>query len=174
MSATKTVAEDKVTVEFLVPFLIYRYVIGNVPSNDEMDLRILWQKVGYLAKQFGLPLNDFKFSWYLRGPYSKTYTSVLYDICENMGSILRLENDYGLTENASKNLTPLKNLAQDVPNDLSLSAWFELLASIHYIKKGSQGDRESVFKKLAKEKPHYKNQITNNYAWKVLQEANIM
>ncbi|WP_424769332.1 hypothetical protein [Paenibacillus sp. sgz302251] len=166
MSATTT--QKQVAVEQLVPYLVYRHVTGENPSTDNMDNRIIWQKVGYFAKQLGMPFNEYNFSWYIRGPYSPAYTSILFSIKSNLKNILSSEEQFQLNEQASNKLTPLKRLIDNQPTGTSLSIWLELLASIHFIKNDTNTNKQQVYNKLIKEKPKLTDQVNFNNAWEML------
>lgn len=174
MSATKTEDRQQVAVELLVPFLIYKFIVGDDPSTSVYNLRLLWQKVGYLAKQMGLPLNEYQFNWYLRGPYSPAYTSILYDINKNYEDIHFNEQLYSLNEQAINALMPLKRLAEEQPEDLSLPIWFELLASIHYLGQGKKSTKEQLYSKLIKYKPQFSDINNYEYAYNHLKKENLL
>ncbi|MFM9329050.1 hypothetical protein [Paenibacillus mesotrionivorans] len=166
--------ENKLSLELLVPYLIYTYVLRKKPSVSSMDNRILWQKVGYLAKQLGMPLNSYQFNWYIRGPYSPAYTSILYSINENIDELIAQGKNFSLTDSVKKGLEPLVMAVEYAPSGISETHWLELLASVHFIKKNLNTDnKQQVFLKLIKEKPHYNIPDLFNEAWKALEDAKL-
>ncbi|MEK4976275.1 hypothetical protein [Bacillus sp. FSL K6-6540] len=173
MSATK-IENQQVAVELLVPFLIYKFIVGDDPSTSAYNLRLLWQKVGYLAKQVGLPLNEYQFNWYLRGPYSPAYTSILYDIDKNYEDIHLNEQAYSLNEQAISTLLPLKRLADEQPATLSLPIWFELLASIHYLGQDKKITKDQLYSKLVKYKPQFSDTNNFEFAYNHLKMENLL
>lgn len=173
MSATTT-KNNQVAVELLVPFLIYKFVVGEDPSTSAYNLRLLWQKIGYLAKQVGLPLNEYQFNWYLRGPYSSAYTSTLYDIEENYDELHFNEKKYSLNEHSIESLIPLREMANNIPDGLSLPIWFELLASIHFLQNKTRGDMIQVYNKLIKLKPALNDYDNFVIAYEELKRENLL
>lgn len=173
MSATK-INDGKVAVELLLPFLIYKFIIGADPSTREYNLRLLWQKVGYLAKQVGMPLNEYQFSWYLRGPYSSAYTSILYDIDQKFEELHEQEQSFHLNENAQVTLSPLKDMAASKPYDISLPIWFELLASIQYLGKDSKITSDELFVRLMRYKPQFNNKHHFDLAYDQLKTGKLL
>lgn len=169
------ILKDKISVELLTPFLIFDYILNNYPDNRTYDDRKTWQKVGYLAQSLGLPLNEYSFSWYIAGPYSPAFTTVLYNIFEDFEHIQKEAENYTLSEQSKKQLERLKYLVEKKPDNISISSWLELLASIHYIKNNFlMQNKENVFRKLIKEKSFFNNTLLNNTAWNLLKEANLV
>lgn len=156
-----------IAVELLLPYLIYKYVVGENPSTDNISYRILWQKIGYFAKKLGLPLSDYDFSWYKRGPYSPNYTSTLYKICDDSNLIYK-SGDFELNDNSKTRLIPLINAFESKPEGVCEAYWMELLASIDYLKDQNYGDKTKTLIQLTKLKPIFNENIINEYAWDVL------
>lgn len=169
-----TVTKDNIASELISPYLIYKYVTENPPTSETYDERKTWQKIGYLSQQLGLPLNEYTFRWYLAGPYSPAFTSVLYSINQEYDYICNSVNEFSLTNKAKNKLKPLKLLIQQKPEIISLSDWLELLASVLYIKKMYSLNKSGVFKKLLKAKPHYSNEKINLLAWELLEEVQLL
>jgi uncharacterized protein YwgA len=172
MSTARKLNNKKVAVELLVPYLLFEYITGKVPSTDTYDNRILWQKVGYLAKQLGFPLNEYNFTWYIRGPYSPAYTSVLFDIKET-SDIHQYKHEYTLADHSLNQLEPLKRMVGLNPFDMTLPLWLELLASIHYLSKSIKS-KDQVYSRLIKDKPMFSDKVHFDYAWKVLTTENLL
>lgn len=166
--------ENNLAVELLVPFLIYKYVLGEAPSNENIIYRILWQKVGYFAKKLGLPLHHYDFSWYKRGPYSSGYTSVLYKICDEPDNLLQHSVNFELNQGAQDSLQPLINCLSFKPNDIQMVYWMELLASIDYLSSFNQGDKKKTLVQLTKLKPIFNDEYVKDLAWNVLENEGMM
>lgn len=164
----------KVVADLLLPYLIYNHVIGKQPTPDTYDNRLLWQKVGYLSQQMGLPLDEFHFNWYLAGPYSSNYTDVLYSIKNNVGIVSNQAKHYALNKVVKSKLSVLKDMGENCPSGMSISKWFELLASILYLAKINGRTKEQTIKRLVRSKPFFNDQKVNDYAWGLLQKNNLL
>lgn len=165
--------DEKVSFDILIPFLIYKHVIGEWPSNQHIGNRVTWQKIGYFAKKLGLiPLNQYDFSWYKKGPYSPGYTSVLYEGCDSE-ELLNHSLEYDLNTIAKSQLQPLRNLLAYKPKHLSIDNWLELLASIDYLYQVFR-DKQKTFARLIQLKPHFNENQVNEYAWNVLLKEKIL
>ncbi|MNC53564.1 hypothetical protein D3C75_1029850 [compost metagenome] len=121
-----------------------------------------------------MPLSDYQFNWYLRGPYSPAYTSTLYDIDKHFSELHEQENNYSLNEFSQNMLSPLKELVNYKPLDLSLPIWFELLASIHYLAKDSKLSQEELFYRLKKYKPQFSQKSQFDYAFYHLKKSKML
>jgi len=160
----------KVPIEKLYPVLIYNFVTGNLPSKSTYDERLLWQKVGYIAQQLGLSLNEYTFNWYKAGPYSPGYTSILY----NFSNIFDEVSNYRLSDLALEKLEPMKVINNNVPTGMSTSKWFELVASILFLKKDTELDKKAVFVSLMRKKPFFNDENINDYAWNLLKKLDMI
>lgn len=163
-----------IPADLLVPYLIYEYVIDESPSTGSYDDRKVWQKVGFLAQSLGLPLNEYQFNWYKAGPYSPSYTSVLYSIDQNMDQFKNDMQNYELKDSAKNKLRPLRNLVQNKPKGITLPSWLELLSSILYIREESGYDKKDCLKKLVRLKPFFDQSDINSLAWDLLYEENML
>ena len=159
-----------VPIEKLYPILIYIFTTGKLPSKDSYEERLLWQKVGYLAQQLGASLDEYKFNWYKAGPYSPSYTSLLYNSPNYVDEL----NNYILADYTREKLLPLKEIYSSAPKDISIPRWFELVASILYIKRESKLEKEAVFKSLIRKKPFFNEYNINNQAWDLLVKLNML
>ena len=125
-------------------------------SIDSFDERIISQKKIYLLQQLGTDLG-YIYNWYLKGPYSPSLTSYLYNKLEILS-----ETDfssYSLAQKPRENVDKVNLLGRCKMTELSLSSWYELLASLMYIcaNKESWGvsDKNSIIQLLIKYKPQY-------------------
>jgi len=156
-------------MEKLYPLLIYEFVIGKLPSTETYEERLLWQKVGYIAQQLGTSLDDYIFSWYLAGPYSPGYTAVLF----NSSHIADMALDYTLTDYVKRKIEPMKEIVENTPIDMSIPKWFELIASLLFIKNNSGLNKKNdILKKLTRKKPFFNDEGINCFAWDLLENLN--
>lgn len=141
----------------------------NCDSVDSMDQRVLVQKKFYIAQVLGAKFG-YKFTWYLRGPYSKNLTANVYDI---LSQDLDELDGYELSEKACNICDKVNNLENENTVHLSVSDWYELLASIVFLRDnyGIDGlkDKRSIKSKLKELKPWYTDEQFN-VAWEVCGE----
>lgn len=125
--------------------------LGEQSTIEGIDERMRLQKAVYVGQLFEVDLG-YRFSWYVRGPYSTGLTQDYYKLAE-MGAAAKSE----------KTLKPaiLERLARakrflEKPEDVNLSIphWYELLASLHYLYKVSGLGSEKVRETIAKSKSH--------------------
>ncbi|MCY4474837.1 MAG: hypothetical protein OXC83_05315 [Chloroflexi bacterium] len=107
-----------------------------LPANiDTLPDRILLQKAIYLAQEAGVNLG-YRFSWYVRGPYSTGLTRDYYDL--KIASAYDDEEPHGkFLHDAIKSriarMAPILQVPTGV--ELSQSHWLELVSSLHYLRK---------------------------------------
>ncbi len=106
--------------------------------------RMQIQKLIYLIQIFGVDL-DYKFNWYLHGPYSSPLTKILF---ENK-NIPR--DSSSLTQGETEKLSKLKEFLGE---DLQSSHNLEIIVSLHFLlmvgKYHHKSDKEMI--ELLKEK----------------------
>lgn len=139
-------------------------------SLDNFSDRLLVQKKVYLAQSLGVDLG-YRYNWYLKGPYSPELTSEAYQVIP-----LGKQNfeDYDFDEEVNNILNEVNDLLNH-PNrklaQLNDVDWYELLASIHYLRTHRlYSKREQVCNKLIAEKPKYTRKQFD-LAWEVLEEG---
>lgn len=141
--------------------------IANGLVFQEMDIgigdfekRLISQKKIYLLQELGLNLG-YSYNWYVRGPYSPDLTAYLYNNIDVLSGYLF--GDYTLSEIAKEKVEIINLMADEKPLDLSKGEWYELLASLLYIKKNWKLSRE-LSDTLLEVKPKYdRTQITKAY-----------
>ena len=101
-------------------------------SKESFDDRIICQKKIYLLQSLGTDLG-YSYNWYLRGPYSPALANYVYSNAELLSSTNF--DDYKISESVTENIKRVNDLEKQRPTDLSLSSWYELLASLIYIEK---------------------------------------
>ncbi len=126
-------------------------------SKESFDDRIICQKKIYLLQSLGTDLG-YSYNWYLRGPYSPALANYVYSNAELLSSTNF--DDYKISESVTENIKRVNDLEKQRPTDLSLSSWYELLASLIYIEKNRDSwkikdDEDALFDALMKQKPQF-------------------
>ncbi|HBE69751.1 MAG TPA: hypothetical protein DDW52_16520 [Planctomycetaceae bacterium] len=147
--------------------------MGVEAEIGEIENRIRLQKAVYLAQRLGADLG-YRFSWYLRGPYSTNLTADYYSLKEALNVGDDDSNEFELIDNMKTQLRRAKELFQ-VPQDVELEdehEWLELLASLDYLIKVSgmdlEGARETLETKKAELAPF------TNQAFAALRRFNLV
>lgn len=143
--------------------------------DDTFDDRLISQKKIYILQALGTDLG-YEYNWYLRGPYSPSLTSYIYDNI-NLLSIFDF-SEYSLSNTAEKHLNLVNSLEKlNSDRNISVSSWYELLASLLYIKNNSSSwgvsDKDSIYENLIKYKPQY-NRDQCEKAYDILIEKGII
>lgn len=145
------------------------------PKLQTFSERLNVQKKVYLVQALGYDLG-YRFSWYLRGPYSRHLTEDAFALRDELAAGDNDADGFDLADSVKGIVGRAKELWK-LPNGLNLDAdrWLELLASLHYLKEvsywPSEADRsfEPVFAKLIESKPQFENQKdAAKQAWKQL------
>ncbi len=107
--------------------------IGKDFSMKEFDDRIEFQKILYIAQQYGIDF-EYPFLWYLKGPYSKS--------AANDGFLIEdLKNRQQLISNPKSNLnTQELEFSQIISDYKDDPIWLEVASSILYLRKESYGN----------------------------------
>lgn len=100
-------------------------------SLNSFDDRLFLQKAIYLLQILGVDLR-FRFSWYLRGPYSNALTQCAFEI-DGSDTLKSNFDKLKLRPEVLQVLEYHKRWLQDKPATLSKPRWLELLSSIHYL-----------------------------------------
>lgn len=136
--------------------LIGEDVFDRYKTNYETRLHV--QKAIYLFQELTGVNMGYYFSWYIAGPYSPSLTSTIYNDILN-----RLEEDpnYGqIAKLNTKGQVAVDNVVAFVstpPKELNLTTakWWELIASIHYLKKQRTLNDENLAQELRLSKPYF-------------------
>lgn len=123
---------------------------------DNFSERKRLQKIIYLLQESGINF-DFRFSWYVYGPYCPVLTRVAYKDPEE------LEKDVVVEKNYKKRVLELKHA---LGRDILSSDTLELIASLHYlISLGRQQKRtdEEIIKLFNELKPFFSEEEVNYY-----------
>lgn len=101
-------------------------------EKDTFDERLLSQKKIFLLENLGVEIG-YSYNWYIRGPYSPDLTSYIF---ANLDMLREQDlSKYSLSENVKEKIEIVNGLANKKPDSLDTSSWYELLASIFYIRK---------------------------------------
>ena len=127
-------------------------VISNVRKIqlDDFNDRLCLQKLGFLIQKIQQK-EPHNFSWYVKGPYSSTLTSVLF-YHEDKGTY---EKSHKLSKselNVRKRIDAL--LGKNIKNPFHL----ELYASLWYLMSGNQisvKEKEEIISIMYKDKPYF-------------------
>lgn len=143
--------------------LIQLYTDLEVDSSlEKFSNRKLLQKLTYLIEVFGIDL-DFRFSWYIHGPYDRKLTMVLYDDDKE-------QSERQVADTFPDEKQKLSNLKKFLGRDITSSRSLELIVSLHYLyvlgRKNGTSDDE-IIRKLMELKPHYSKEETQHYLKKI-------
>jgi uncharacterized protein YwgA len=109
---------------------------------DHLEERVFLQKAIYLLQLFGVDFR-FRFTWYLRGPYSKELASCAFAIRDD--SVLQQEADkFTVRAEIVDIIDKLKSLIEQKPDGIDKVKWIELLSSIHYLKVISMPNETNI------------------------------
>ena len=130
--------------------------LGLPAKIDKLADRILLQKAIYLAQEAGVNLG-YRFSWYVRGPYSTSLTRDYYDL--KIASADDEEEPHGkiLHDSLKSKIDQIAPIMQ-VPSsvELSQSHWLELVSSLHYLRKRvTKAGSDDAQEKLRELKPGF-------------------
>jgi len=108
--------------------------------EDNYECRLLTQKFVYIFQNIN-DLPNYQYSWYIAGPYSKELTNQMYNNIINADSEKYNEwNNSSFNEEGKKYIRRAKDIFQISDqecneNNLSKADWYELIASIYYLKE---------------------------------------
>lgn len=121
-------------------------------EKDTFDERLLSQKKIFLLENLGVEIG-YSYNWYIRGPYSPDLTSYIF---ANLDMLREQDlSKYSLSEIVKEKIEIVNGLANKKPDSLDTSSWYELLASIFYIRKMWKKSKDDAFPTLIKYKPKY-------------------
>lgn len=131
-------------LEKLTSFYNSLFKTPKVDMGDFED-RVLFQKVVYLAQTLGIGFEDYKFGWYVHGPYSPALTTEGYKIYASSENYC----SHQFTESEQEKIAFLKGLFQ---NEIEKRDWnrLELCASILFCWASAKSEDELA--KIIKEK----------------------
>jgi len=138
----------------LIALQLFLDQLGVSHEIGSLEDRVRVQKAVYLGQLSGVDLG-YRFSWYLRGPYSSKLTKDYYEVKD---AITTGEVDYkkmvlkpSISEKLSA-VSPLLKKPETIP--LENEAWLELVASYHYLRKVGGYSHDEALTTFEKEKSH--------------------
>lgn len=143
---------------------------GNFDSHSfisSFDSRLIFQKTIYLLQAFGLFLG-FKFSWYIRGPYSSLLAHYGYKLAKTKRDIplarfSRMKSEKRF-EQFSRFLGSRKDDAE----------WLEILASIHLLRNLYPSySKVKILRLVASKQPYFSMSICKE-AWTHLEKYGLI
>lgn len=144
---------------------------------ETFDDRFKLQKKTYVAQLAGLDMR-YRFSWYLKGPYSRELTADAFALKDVLDGQPKPAGKYVLSSDA-KRCFKIAERIWAVPSNLQVSEsdWLEALVSLHYLKhlaywqpKESRS-KQAILERLLVSKPRFKGQQrTLGAAWVRLKE----
>lgn len=131
--------------------------IGEDKKISTLEDRLRLQKAIYLGQSFGVDLG-YRYSWYVKGPYCAELTQDYYKLNDENKS-----SDKIFAPHIREKLAKVVDLLNSkyIPDGLQKPQWFELLASIHYLKNASKKDDNEVINIIKSQKPHLSNFISH-------------
>jgi hypothetical protein len=151
-------------------------------SLDTFRDRLLLQKAVYLIQLVGIDMG-YRFSWYLRGPYSSVLTDNLFELKSDYRLYDDLSSRYDLADDIIPLIRKCKTLLRKPQNvDLDTAFWYELLASLHYLKHITYipgvNNQEKTFDIVYKYLPSRKKEIFDRkqakIAWDFLKKYGLI
>jgi uncharacterized protein YwgA len=152
----------------------------NIEKIDSFNGRKILQKKVYLLQLTGIDLG-YRYNWYLYGPYCPTLASDTFTLRDEIEYDDEFK-DYELNVQTKGKLDLLDTIVH-LPDaqETNEPEWFELLASLHYLKhiaywpRKNNPEFEEVFEKLGQSKPHFQNKKQlATIAWKKLDEVGLI
>lgn len=130
---------------------LFLQALGEDVSVASLEDRLRLQKAVYLGQLFGVDLG-YRYSWYVKGPYSPSLTQDYYRLCDEGASSA---SEQKFVNEVEQKLTQAKGFLEK-PDcvELSKAHWYELLASLHYLYQVSSQAKDKVFATIRSTKPH--------------------
>ncbi len=148
---------------------------------DTFSHRLQLQKKIYLVQVSGLDLG-YRFSWYLRGPYSTGLAADAFALQDD----IELGDDewrqFDLAEPERGRLKATREMFEcPVQFGESTDDWLELLTSLHYLRhiayhaKGASREFADIFELLASHKPKLRDKrVQTEQAWGCLESVGLI
>ena len=164
---------------------LYEYFFGNKykvnsEENDNTTVHVETQKMCYLLKVCGIEIGDFNYTWNFKGPFSPGLLAMLRSMDRNATGILNFyeqvsEKESFLLDHKS-DINKLKDKLEIDLHQKDRMQWIEILGSLTYISRTMlpNADFEVANQRLIQEKPDYCDLKINEYAWNILNTANLL
>ena len=143
----------------------------DVPIDaPSLDSRIVVQKKLYLIQALGCKSN-YRFGWYLFGPYSQELSRDLMDLQSFKKYFEQSSSSYKLLNEERSAARHARSLFDEIKGLGNERHWLELISSIHFLVHNAMpryNTPEDVFAKLNQEKPGKFSMDDTKKAWSVL------
>jgi hypothetical protein len=163
----------------LLKLVLDRIGFGDI-EIDTFEKRKILQKKIYLLQLTGTDLR-YRYNWYLQGPYCPALANDAFTLREEIKYDDEF-NDYELNTKTQERFEILDKIIS-MPDDPEIREpeWFELLASLHYLKHIAywpgkcKPEFDEIFEKLKESKPHFADKMTlAKDAWKRLDDIGLV
>jgi hypothetical protein len=145
----------------LIVLDLYLKELGIEPSIETINDRMLLQKAVYIGQLSGVDLG-YRYSWYLKGPYSPKLTEDYYKLASLPDSEKAESASRSLNEEVRLKLASIRPLLQPPGGAGAYDAqWLEAVASWHYLRTVSKMTDKTAREQIEKSKPHLVNYIEN-------------
>jgi uncharacterized protein YwgA len=130
---------------------LFLSALGEEQSIASLDDRLRLQKAVYLGQALGVDLG-YRYSWYVKGPYCPSLTQDYYKLNEVAGAV---GPEIGLRPDVLEKLTEARVFLEKPEHvNLGKPQWYELLASLHYLRYVSKQPDENIRKTISENKEH--------------------
>ena len=145
---------EKVDAEKIARTLRVLNELGIKPVMTSFSTRLRVQKILYLLQELGLQ-TGWKFSWYIRGPYSPDLAHELFEHREKATKDLRVEE-----EDEKKSIRQFREKFGDSPLN---AQQLEAAAAVIYVAKSTGLRSAALAMRVSKEKPYLPKQLIEDY-----------
>lgn len=116
--------------------------------EKSFDSRLIFQKTIYLLQAFGLYLG-YRFSWYIRGPYSPALARKGYELVKKIAE----SPDVRFVKDSAENR--FRDFFDFLGEKKYDADWMETLASIHFLKHTyPKRTQKEIMKKVLRKQPY--------------------
>ena len=144
---------------------LIKRVPGGSVSTADFRHRLIVQKLVYLLQSFGIDL-DYRFRWYLYGPYSTELAKDAYNLTGKTPEALRL-----IDPKAEARFNEFLDFLGDKSQD---EHWLELIASTHFLTRMyPEEGKDEIFKRI-KQKHTSFNSTEFNEGWQYLKQGGLL
>lgn len=131
--------------------------LGIKPLMTSFSTRLRVQKILYLLQELGLQ-TGWKFSWYIRGPYSPDLAHELFEHREKPTKELKVEED------EKKSIRQFRDKFGESPLN---AQQLEAAAAVIYVAKSTGLRSTALAVRVSKEKPYLPKQLVEDYVKRI-------
>ena len=139
---------------------LYARLFDESFSYSEFSKRLKMQKGIYLLQEMGVPVGEYRFTWYKHGPYSQSLLDDMHDSPECTSVTLTPDTEAAISELHEALVMPKGS-------KYTQEEWAECLGSLHYLKDNvfsSTIDDNTMLNELLKRKDHLTDDVANREA----------